>query len=174
MAIEVKFWIYLVDNDLIELSEQDIKSNFEKYSSSLCETETIEGAVAIIAPNKKEVIIRDELWVIAQNFCFNSILSLLREKKESFIYHYFSSYGQVVLIPSTDFVRIMGDEVPIESFTTTELLPALYRCGERFINLLRKLQQVGHTDPAVEHLEPLAQEALQVLQANTMFLEKLK
>ncbi|MBD2504566.1 hypothetical protein [Anabaena azotica] len=168
MAIEVKFWIYLVDNDLIELSEQDIESHFEQYSSCLHETETIEGAVAIILPNNKEVIIRDELWVIVQNFCFNSILSLLREKKECFIYHYFSSYGQIVLIPSTDFVRIMGDEVPTESFTTSELLPALYYCGERFINLLRKLQAAGRNDAAIEHLESFAKEALQVLQANNM------
>ncbi len=124
------------------MSEPAYRILISRYiAKSLSEVETIEGAVAIIAPNKKEVIIRDELWVIAQNLCFNSILSLLGEKKESFIYHYFSSYGQVVLIPSTDFIRIMGDEVPIESFTASELLPALYGCGKRFIHLLHKLQQ---------------------------------
>ncbi|MBD2245323.1 hypothetical protein [Nostoc sp. FACHB-888] len=168
--IDINFCIYIVDNNLIELNEQDIKSDFKRYSSFFHDAETIDGAILIKSPDKNEVIIQDELWVIVQNFCFTSTLNLLRAQKECFIYHYFSSYGQIILIPSAEFIRIMGDAVPIESFTASELLPALYHCGERVINLLRKLQQAGcvNIDVNVEYLEALAKETLEVLQANNM------
>lgn len=170
MEVNINFCIYIVDNDLIELNEEDIESDFDRCTSFLRDSETIDGAILIKSPNQNKVIIKDELWVIVQNFCFTSILDLLREQKECFIYHYFSSYGQIVLIPSADFIRIMGDAVPIESFTASELLPALYYCGERIINFLRKLQQAGcnNLDINVEHLEALAKETLEVLQANNM------
>ncbi|WGV28009.1 hypothetical protein [Halotia branconii] len=168
MAVEVNFCLYLVDNDLIELNEQEIESSFDKYSSYLRDTQSIDGAILIKSHDKKDVIIQDELWVIAQNFCFSSILDLLQKQKECFVYHYFSSYGQIVLISLTDCIRVMGDAIPIESFTTSELLPALYRCGERILNLLHKLQEAGCVDIYTESLEALAKEALQVLQANDM------
>jgi hypothetical protein len=165
---KVRFRVDLIDNELIELSEDEIVTSFDTYGEQLCAQEALEGAVVVQAPRIADLIIEDELWVIVQNLCFTGVVTLLEERPEVLHYRYFHHDGDLVLIPSTRFIKIMGDEVPTNTYEAAELLPALYRCGERYLALRQRLVDAGHEDSDLERMYELQEKTRRTLQAHAM------
>ncbi len=52
---------------------------------------------------------------------------------------FFTYYRNLRSYPEDEFIIISGDYVKKVKVSYTELLPALYRCEQRYVHLLRKL-----------------------------------
>lgn len=165
---DVQFRVDLIDEDLVEVGEEELAAGFDGYRDRLCAQEALDGAVVIRAPKKEALAIEDELWVIIQNLCFNAVVTLLEDKPEVLHYRYFNHDGDLVLIPSTRFIKLMGDEVPTNTYEAAELLPALYRCGERYLALRQRLVDAGCEDRDLERMRELQEKARRTLDAHAM------
>jgi len=176
MSIRVNFCIQLRDGSGNVVQEDEIQNNFEFYAPVLHDmhvNHSLEGCVTIQSPSQDEINIWDDLWVIVQNLFFYSIVDLLNQDKSCFLYSYLSQYAHLVLVPSSYDIYIFGDDrdnVPPTSFNKTELLLAFYHCGQRYLDLLRRLKNVSESGPTFvpPHLEIEAEKAQKALEAHNL------
>jgi hypothetical protein len=167
MSIKVTFGIDFFDETIV--TEDELETDLEFYRLKFQESSSREGsygAVTIKAPGQKKIKIWDELYPIIYVVCFSSINHLIMNRNEEcLLYKYSSSDARLVLLPSESHVRIFGeaDDVPSGLFEKDELVGAFYHCGQRYLNLLRRLEekQVAHFYYA--DLEIVAEEARKVL-----------
>jgi hypothetical protein len=144
------------------LSEAEIASEFHNLRATLLQTEVLEGGIIIRSSDATEVQIEDELEAAIQNVCFVSIPKLVAG--EHVVVRYFSYYGYLRFDPEGDNVLISGDFVPTVRVLRAELIPALFHCGRRFVELYRRFAATDSSHEAnIRHLEAQAEIAQRAL-----------
>lgn len=162
MAIEVTFCMN-VSRDR-RLTEKEINAQFDTYRSELLANDQYYGAILISSPGQPDVVVDDEVWATVQNLCFLSTPDLIAGKSVSVPYFRYGSELSVNVEGNE--VVISGEFVPIGRFALQELLPALYDCGLRYIQFLRRLGEYSsYYEPTIKYLEEQAEVALQALEA---------
>lgn len=165
MSVEVTFWIY-VDGETC-LNEYVITAELDQYRVRLEDiinerhTGYIVIASSAISDNKIEV--NDDVEYVVQELCFLAIADLLNHKSVNI--SYFTSHGYLKLEPEGELIHISGKYIPNAEFFSAELLPALYHCGLRYIDLLRRLiKDKPYYESYIARLETHAELARQALE----------
>lgn len=160
MTVEVSFCMNIGEN--VCLSEKDMDTSFDDYRSELLANDNHYGEVVISSPGQPDIRIDDEVWATIQNLCFLAIPNLRAGKPVVVLYFRYDS--ELRLDPEGQEVLISGEFIPMGKVKLQELIPALYSCGKRFINFLRRL---GGDNPnytiLIKHLEEQAEIARQAL-----------
>lgn len=159
------------ENNIVEINEAEIFANFETYAPRLCEMEEIEGALIITAPQQEPLALYETLWYLVENLSFKAIIQLLNHPQEFFHLTYYSSDQDLVIIPTPDYIKILSDAVPTARYKKADLFPQLYRCGCRYLELLKKLEKQGKTEIDLDHWRTLSEEARQALSRQSMLDE---
>jgi hypothetical protein len=124
----------------------------------------IDGYVILRADGQPEVRIEDELPATVQNLCFGAIGDLLADRPVTV--SYYSMSGQFQLEPTDRGIRINGDMVPSAVFDQEALVPALYACGQRFVQYLRlRASDDPGTVAVIQHLQTQEAQARAALAA---------
>lgn len=157
-----------------QVSEETLRSDLEHWRSFSLDEEAVHGGITIRQryepctsgePQLAEVTVEDELWNIVRALCFQAVGELMAGRQVT--YHYAVADAYLVLIPTYEGVRILGDDIrPMSVFDRKELAQALFRCGERYLESVDRLKARSATYRQVaELLRPLrdaAREALKV------------
>ena len=88
-----------------------------------------------------EIAIEDSLDAIIANLCLGSIPDLIGERHV--VMRYFLSYGYLRLDPEGDNQLVSGDFVPTVRLPRSELIPALFELGERYVEFFERLRPPG-------------------------------
>ncbi len=167
MSVKVTFGIDFFDKNIV--TEDELETGLELYRLKFHESSSREGnygAVTIETSGQKKIEIWDELYPIIYVVCFNSINHLIMNRNEEcLLYKYSSSDARLVLLPLESHVRIFGeaDDVPSGLFEKNELVRAFYNCGQRYLSLLRRLEEKKVAHFYYAELEIVAEEARKVL-----------
>jgi hypothetical protein len=135
--IDVHFAIDFFDGTLSQLwDEAAIEAHLDELITL---DDPIEGAVAI-----GEAEILDVLPSAVLRLCFQSSDALLVARGA---YHYrYEAENVSALLESSDdgaTIALSGFGLPSQTLAARELLPALYACGVRYIELLERLEARG-------------------------------
>jgi hypothetical protein len=164
---KVCFEMYQISgDDSVALTEDSPLGDFNNIRKSLLDNSAIDGAVRIEIQGYPPVEVLDELPPLVRNLCFESVPMLLQRKCKCYLYTYLSSADHLVMVPMANSVRIFGEFGLYVTDSLKNLLPELYKCGERFIDLLRKLD--GDENAMVKYLQPFALAARTILQEHKL------
>ncbi len=137
--IKVEFEIHVIENNnLVIIQEADLLNNFEAHLETLRQANVLEGAINIIDDDIVKISVTDELWYAINNFCFLSIHSVSEGHEACFLYKFFSSDDHVVFIPIANLIRIFGEHQSPLTVFKNDILPKLFNCGGRFIEMLER------------------------------------
>ena len=160
MTVEVSFCIK-IERDIC-LSEKDIDTNFNTYRSGLLSNDNLYGELIITSPGQPDIHIDDEVWATVQNLCFLAIPDLLAGKSVRIPYFRYASELKVDTVGPE--VSISGEFVRTGRFMLQPLVIALYSCGQRFIQFLRRLSENDpNYEALIQHLEQQVKVARQAL-----------
>ena len=148
----------VVGDDLMELDEAELASRPDHGRAALGELEALEGALIIEVPGQPVIRVDDDLSAAVQHLCLACAPALLSEQPKSYVYRYTTTDGHVVMIPLGNLVRLVGEHIPTATAATHTLLPALFACGLRYLQLLDRIGG-EHARWSAERLRPLADDA---------------
>jgi len=164
MSFRVTFCVNLPEDDCI--NEHKLEDNYEKFKL-LSPNNNLTGIVQIGNQESDNIKIWDDMVFIVRSLCFRSITELLTERKECFLYTFFSHDSYLVIIsPGTSSVTVFGDDydhLPRRSFYRDDLLRELYYCGRRYVDLTKRLKEMGTSRFYNEGLETEAEKVKKVL-----------
>lgn len=143
------------DEQIYSVDELLLADKLNEYQDNLRDMEYREGSLVFRAENGDLVSIVDDLDAMVQNLCFDCISVLLDERRECFLYRGMSSPCHIVVIPVGPLMLIIGDEIVTIRGTQQALLPALFHCGLRYLDLLKKLGLDEH----IQYLQGFAEQA---------------
>lgn len=129
----------------LELDEEEINAKIDIYRSQLRSRNRYDGAIIISYSCQPIVQLEDELPAIIKNFCFEAIPDLISGK--NVVVGYYDHYGDIRLNLEASNIVISGDDISTITIPSSQLLPALYSCGQRFICFLICLK--GNTNDSV-------------------------
>ena len=135
--IDVHFAIDFFDGTFSQLwDEAAIEAHLDELVTL---DDPIEGAVAI---GEAEII--DALPSAVLRLCFQCIDALL-VPRGAYHYSYEAENVSALLETSDDgaTIAVSGSGLPSQTLPARELLPALYACGVRYIELLERLEALG-------------------------------
>ncbi len=130
MNIDVSFWVK--GKDGAYLNEAEI----EWYVSELKENDELSGFVTIVSETHR-VELSDDLDYLVPKLCFSSIPDLSNNQSFSIIKA--SSSGSYEIHTDQQHFWVSGTNIREVAFDKGSLLIALFQCGSRFLELLRKL-----------------------------------
>jgi hypothetical protein len=171
MSIKVTFCIdcYSNDNKLARrLTEDELDLNFWRYSAYLAKEDEIHGDIIIEVPGYEELHIVDELYNSIAGVCFLSMSNLAAGR--AYTYTYFECSVKLRLVMHRGYLKCFGEDVPYLEASASELLPALYHCGERYLNTLLRVPGYTHKSSAIQGLEQCAEIARRALTINQVSL----
>ncbi|MCP4369756.1 MAG: hypothetical protein GY797_16830 [Deltaproteobacteria bacterium] len=169
MSIEVKFSILnlCLGGDPYEdivTTEDELFSNLEKYRADLTQLRAFEGGIISISSldsPDNAIEIRDDLGVLIHQLCFEGVIKLVSNQPVEF--RYGTYYGKLSVALEDEMVSISDNGAPSVKFLRVQLLPVLYQCGERFMDILRYVSL--HTaDYNLESVYKLSADTKQALQ----------
>ncbi|WP_373527544.1 hypothetical protein [Nostoc sp.] len=161
-SVQVTFRLYIGSD--IELDEEEIQSCLDHHRAAIRTRDLYEGAIIINSPNNPMVVIEDMVTALVHNFCFDAISDLIAQKNVTI--SYCDHYGYLRLDPESFYIRISGDDIPTIRLERRDLLPALYDCGQRFIQFLKDLKgddKDEKLENLIHFLEELGKKAHQAL-----------
>jgi hypothetical protein len=159
---KVTFTLHLLmGGDIAEVPEDVLGDHWDTYLPVLEQQDSLEGAIVVQAGDQSRLEVVDELWAAVQNLCFLSIVALLDEKRECYLYRFTSSDGHLVMIPLAHLVRLLGENKPVVTESMQALLPQLVDCGLRVLHLFNRLG--GRAAEFADHLQPYAERATDAL-----------
>jgi hypothetical protein len=135
--IDVHFAIDFFDGTLSQLwDEAAIEAHLDEIVTL---DDPIEGAVVI---GQAEIV--DALTSAVLRLCFQCIDALL-VPRGAYHYSYEAENVSALLETSDDgaTIAVSGSGLPSQTLPSRELLPALYACGVRYIQLLERLETRG-------------------------------
>lgn len=115
----------------------------------------VDGVIRISDDDLLSNEIEDELPALIRNLCF--IVSREFLYQDHTVYNFHSYYGQIDFSKQEDKILVTGSAgVNTALYNTQELSRALYRCGERFIDLLQHMKNTnGETPPLLSLIDLL-------------------
>jgi hypothetical protein len=120
----------------------------------------IEGAVAI---GEAEII--DTLFSAVLRLCFQCLNSLIvPDGVYRYRYEAANAFAQLQTSGDGTTITIAGSGLSSQTLPTRELLPALYACGVRYIELLERLESRGRPCYDLPHLDKAAAAARTLLE----------
>lgn len=136
MSVEVILNIYVDPETAIDVYE--IAANIDKYHSGLIDSGPHVGFILTSSPRSpdKYLEIIDDVEPLTQRLCFRAVADLVVYK--SVTVSFFTHLQRLKLDAKNELVYISGDFGPT-TFLRTELLPPLYYCGQKYIDLLNGL-----------------------------------
>jgi hypothetical protein len=162
MPIEIKFSVY-VDEERC-LDEDTVLADLDQYGSGLVEDRRV-GTVFIYFQEAPDdcIEIEDELEYLVDELCFRHITDLIAH--HCVMIEFWSYPGHIQLDAKEVYTHISGDYIPnIKAALSAELLPALYNCGKRYIQLLKRLVRDKADYENIARLETHAKVARQALE----------
>ncbi|MEU0883369.1 hypothetical protein ABZ345_32585 [Lentzea sp. NPDC005914] len=129
----------VVSGEPVTLSETELS---EEHAAELAR-ECVGAIVIDTGDNTLEVA--DDLTAAVFNLCLRGPAALLDDPHGHFLYRASLATRHVVMIPLGDAVRVFGEQTPVANADRAVLLPALFRCGQRLIELL---DRTGDPDEA--------------------------
>ncbi len=152
----VHFRVDLVlDGTLTRLEDPDLGSLTAAQREAMAEE--IDGAVIIDADPPLEVA--DDLTAVANDLCFAGPQAVLADPYGCYLYRATQATRHTVMIPLATQIRIFGEQTPVVTADIDQLLPELYRCGMRIIDLL---ERAGEPTEAAVTLDDLRAAAHQL------------
>lgn len=146
MSIKVKFLIRNLELDGDPYGEETITSedeiipNIERYYSDLLRERAFDGGIISISSSDgsdNTIKIEDDLGALVQELCFKWVAKLAANEPVEI--GFFTYAGKLSLSLENELVAISNNGTPKVKFLRTNLLPALYQCGERFVDVLRQV-----------------------------------
>lgn len=140
---EVTFSLFIGDN--LDLNEQELNARLDMYRPRLRNLDKylyFEGVIHISYPGQPVVKADDEMPAIVQNLCFIAIPKLIDSK--DIVIEHIDHYGNIKLTHELSNIIISGNDIPTIKVPRSELIPELYKCGQRFIQFLINLK--GETE----------------------------
>jgi hypothetical protein len=159
MSLSVTFSIQVRRGEYV--SENELTANIDQYREQLHAVDSWIGEIVIVTDDGTEVHIEDDLDVLVQHLCFRCVREL-RAGQHTLV-QYWSYYGYVRLDPEANTVVISGDFIPKVRVMATDLLPALYSCGRRYLVFARNIY--GHSEAVQQAYAAAEAEAEQARQA---------
>jgi hypothetical protein len=175
MSVKVTFCIdcYSDDNKLARrLTEDELDRNFWRYSAYLAKEAALHGEIVIQELGFEELHIVDELYNSIAGICFLSLPNLAAGR--AYIYTYFECSVRLRLVVHHGYLKCFGEDVPYLEAPVSELLPALYSCGERYLSTLLRLPGYTHKSAAIQGLEQCAEIGRRALNLNQVSLSPSK
>jgi hypothetical protein len=123
------------------VNEQQLLANDEALRRRL--QHDFYGAIVIRAPGQPDVTVDDEVTATVFNLCFSAISDVLEGRPVEVPYMRYS--GSVRVEPVAHRVRVSGDMVPEATYITHDFTWAVYCCGERFVEYLRRIAGVDRS-----------------------------
>ncbi len=120
------------------VGEDEIRERFAALRPALVGNEDFEGAVLIEAAPQPTVRYQGFLEAAAQNLCFRAVAELAAGRRVAVKYGFYP--GELRLTPEGGTTVLSGDFAPAIRVPTEDLVPALYECGVRFLELFRRLR----------------------------------
>jgi hypothetical protein len=142
--------------DLLRVSEEALASGWDGYRALVERQDPLEGTIVVEVAGQPVLEVHDELWAAAQNLCFAGAGAAAADE-HCYLYRFTSSDSTVVVLPLASLVRLFGDTTPTLTAPKADLLPALFECGLRCIELYRRLG--GDAVYQADYLTPFAEEA---------------
>lgn len=155
--IDVHFAIDFFDGTLNQRWDE---AAFESHLDELVTLDDpIEGAVAI-----GQAAVIDALTSAVLRLCFQCIDALL-VPRGAYHYSYEAENVSALLETSDDgaTIAVSGSGLPSQTLPSRELLPALYACGVRYIELLERLEALGRPSYDLPQLREAAAAARDLL-----------
>jgi hypothetical protein len=155
--IDVHFAIDYFDGTLSQLwDEAAIEAHLDELVTL---DDLVEGAVVI-----GEAEILDALFSAVLRLCFQCIDALL-VRRGAYHYSYEAENVSALLETSDDgtTIAVSGFGLPTQTLPARELLPALYACGVRYIELLERLEARGRPSYDLPQLREAAAAARDLL-----------
>jgi hypothetical protein len=134
--INVRFSVVANGGEAVD--EATLRTQIATYRSWLQQEDEFEGVLELRKAGGVILTIEDALPAIVKNFCFLSIPDILAS--QPFVYHYYSSYGQVALTLQDTRLLITDSNLQAVAVDQDAFIRAVYDCGVRFINLLEQAQ----------------------------------
>jgi hypothetical protein len=138
----IRFIIYQTEGRII--TEDILRERPYKYEELFNEYHSCEGALIIVEEGIPGIKLEDELPPMIINLCFSCNAQLKSEEKS--IYHFQSYYGQVVLSRRDQKIKIEGEGIPVTLYEMNSFRKELYKCGVRFMDLLKNLKTSNNDD----------------------------
>jgi hypothetical protein len=133
--LTIEFIIYQRDGQ--ELSETTIKGMQLTYEELFCQPGGCEGAIQISTDGNLSNLLEDELAALVKNLCFEANRELNETRRSIYYFHSYSA--QVFLSLEDQQVKMEGDVVTASFYEFNQFSEGLYNCGNRFIELVRRL-----------------------------------
>lgn len=161
--MEATFCLYVHRPDgRMCISEDNLANEPDRHLEALLADGTGYGEVKLRALGQPTIAIDDEVWAIVMNLCFDGVVALADNRPARVLYMRYS--GSVTATPVDAAARVSGDLIDTAVFELKELLPALYDCGQRFVEYLRRLaERDSNYQSMVDALELHAEQARRAL-----------
>ena len=135
MSISVHFCVDVKGSGCV--AEEQLFSNWERYRPALLANKRLEGAIIIAAPGTEQVCFEDELPNPVLHLCFGAVPAIL--KGDPVTVAYFNQPGEIRIAVDGAVAHVSGDFLSSLQADRRELAVALFGCGRRFLDLLRKM-----------------------------------
>lgn len=148
----------VVGSEVEELDEDELAARLAEDPEllpALVELEPLEGAIVI-----EGAAVVDDLASAVQRLCFEAVVALIAPGA-TYGYRYFTANQEAQLTATESSITLRGDDCPTREIPRQDLLPALFSCGHRYLELLTRLGEGGRTTSTVElaHLRGFAERA---------------
>jgi hypothetical protein len=131
----------------------------------------VEGRYRIAGEGQPEVVVHDDLFVLAQHLSFASVAQLIGDPHGRYDYRYMTQGHALSLVRDGDVITIEGDAVPRAQLDARAYLTQIYACGERF---LRVHARAPAADGArLAFVQPFAVRARQALAASGVAVDAI-
>jgi hypothetical protein len=153
-------------------NEFEIQNNFDAYYPKFQQLKdfSLSGLITI-SDQDNMMKISDDMYFIVQSLLFGAVAEANLNNKGCYGYRYVSHVSHLAILYSPDIVIIFGDDepyVPTTFFKPEVVFPAFYDCGQRFINLLKRLHDAGAPRFLLPDLEEVAEKARNALEAKDL------
>jgi len=119
-------------------TETELAGPGSELRARIAAARAVEGAIVLVAENQPTIEIVDELLPWVQNLFFRAVTQLANGEDVRVLY--FSRSGFLDLQPVGDAVEVSGNKTASGVYPKSELLPALFACGERFDTVMREIK----------------------------------
>ncbi|HEY4242381.1 MAG TPA: hypothetical protein VGM88_21335 [Kofleriaceae bacterium] len=172
--VDVHFEVYRVlPHDGVEIPESQLDAYLREHSAfadELGAQEDMDGAIVVDAH-----ALVDDLGPLVHNLCFDAVVATLGDAREyrwsafasPATYRLSAGNADEASLATTVAGGIRGDDPWSVTHPVRDLLPALYRCGVRYIDFLERLGARGGTYPSerAAYLRAFADRARAALEA---------
>jgi hypothetical protein len=145
----IHFIIYQLHGNVV--TEDALNERPFRYEELFDEYGSCEGALLIRDEGLQELKLEDELATLIKNMCFSCNRELKVRGESS--YHFESFHGHLTMTRRGHDVLVESELFSAATYEIDSFRRELYKCGMRFIGVLRRLETSG--DPSEQNKQAL-------------------